>query len=127
MDSDLIRIAGADVLLIFVESYGAVSYDRPEFATQLATARQRLDADIHATGRDVVSAYVESPTFGGGSWFAHISLLSGIDTSGVPGPAGALTVHALDPKPAATSITAMSVPLFIRETCARHSRSDAAS
>jgi len=27
----------------------------------------------------VVSAYVESPTFGGSSWLAHISLLSGID------------------------------------------------
>ncbi|PWT84881.1 MAG: hypothetical protein C5B57_04025 [Blastocatellia bacterium] len=79
MDSDLTRVAGADVLLIFIESYGAVSYDRPEFTTGLATARQRLAADIHATGREVVSAYVESPTFGGGSWFAHISLLSGIE------------------------------------------------
>jgi hypothetical protein len=78
-DSDLARVRGADVLLFFLESYGAVSYDRPEFATQLAPARLQFAADIRATGRDVVSAYVESPTFGGNSWLAHISFLTGID------------------------------------------------
>ena len=78
-DSDLARVRGADVLLFFLESYGAVSYDRPEFAAQLAAARPQFDADIRATGRDVVSAYVESPTFGGNSWLAHISFLTGIE------------------------------------------------
>ena len=78
-DSDLARVRGADVLLFFLESYGAVSYDRPEFAAQLARSAPQFDADIRATGRDVVSAYVESPTFGGNSWLAHISLLTGIE------------------------------------------------
>jgi hypothetical protein len=78
-DSDLARVRGADVLLFFLESYGAVSYDRPEFAAALAADRAQLDKDIHATGRDVVSAYVESPTFGGNSWLAHISFLTGIE------------------------------------------------
>jgi hypothetical protein len=78
-DSDLTRVKGADVFLCFIESYGAVSYDRPEFVTRLAASRAQLEAAIHATGRDVVSAYVESPTFGGNSWLAHISLLTGID------------------------------------------------
>ena len=78
-DSDLARIRGADVFLFFLESYGAVSYDRPEFAAELAAARAQFDADIHATGREVVSAYVESPTFGGNSWLAHISFLTGIE------------------------------------------------
>jgi Sulfatase len=78
-DSDLSRVRGADVVLMFLESYGAVSYDRPEIAGPLAASRDRLEADIRATGRDVVSAYVESPTFGGNSWLAHISLLSGIE------------------------------------------------
>jgi hypothetical protein len=78
-DSDLARVRGADVFLVFIESYGAVSYDRPEFVERLAASRARLDADIHQTGRDVVSAYVESPTFGGNSWLAHISLLTGIE------------------------------------------------
>ena len=79
-DSDLAGIKGADVFLIFVESYGAVSFDRPEFAEKLAPGRARLETDIRATGRDVVSAYVESPTFGGASWLAHVSLMSGIET-----------------------------------------------
>jgi hypothetical protein len=78
-DSDLAHVRGADVFLFFLESYGAVSYDRPEFAAQLAPVRAQFDADIHATGRDVVSAYVESPTFGGNSWLAHISFLTGIE------------------------------------------------
>jgi len=32
-----------------------------------------------ANEKDVVSAFVESPTFGGNSWLAHISLLSGLE------------------------------------------------
>src|SRR2546422_190427 len=79
VDSDLARVRGADVFLIFVESYGAVSFDRPEFADRLAASRARLEADIRATRRGVVSAYVESPTFGGASWLAHVSLMSGIE------------------------------------------------
>ena len=77
--SNLAHVRGADVFLIFVESYGAVSWDKPAFAFELAAARTRLAADISDTGRKVVSAYVESPTFGGESWLAHISLLSGTE------------------------------------------------
>ena len=45
----------------------------------LTPSRAELEAAIRDTGRDVVSAYVESPTFGGNSWLAHISLLSGVE------------------------------------------------
>ena len=79
MESDFAAVSGADIFLIFIESYGAVSYDRPAFAAALTASRARLDDAIHATGRGVVSAFVESPTFGGGSWLAHLSLLSGIE------------------------------------------------
>ena len=79
MTSDLSRVQGADVYVVFVESYGAVSFDRPALAQPLAASRARLDAAIRETGRQVVSAFVESPTFGGSSWLAHISLLSGIE------------------------------------------------
>ena len=77
--SDLASVSGADVFVIFIESYGAVSYDRPEFAASLADGRARLETDLRATGREAVSAFVESPTFGGNSWLTHISLLSGIE------------------------------------------------
>lgn len=79
MESDFARVKGADVFLIFIESYGAVSYDRPELNTKLAASRAHLEAAIRSTHRGVVSAFVESPTFGGGSWLAHVSLLSGIE------------------------------------------------
>ncbi len=68
-----------DVLLVFVESYGAVTYDRPAFSSTLQPARERLAAAARETGRAIVSGFVTSPTFGGSSWFAHISVLTGID------------------------------------------------
>ena len=83
MDSDLSRLGGADVLLVFLESYGAITYDNPWLAEQLAASRAGFAAAIRDTRREVVSAFVESPTFGGSSWLAHISLLSGVD---VPDP-----------------------------------------
>jgi hypothetical protein len=68
----------ADVLLLFAESYGAVSFDLPPVAAALATPRARLAQALADSGRGVVSARVRSPTFGGGSWLAHASLLSGL-------------------------------------------------
>jgi hypothetical protein len=79
MNADLALVKDADVFLVFIESYGAIAYERPDMASPLAAARADLDAAIHATGRDVVSAYVESPTFGGSSWLAHLSLMSGVE------------------------------------------------
>ena len=79
IESTLARVQGADVLLLFVESYGSVSWERPAFAEALAPVRATLDEAIRASGRSVVSTYLESPTFGGESWLAHISLLSGTE------------------------------------------------
>jgi hypothetical protein len=79
MNAGLELVRDADVFLVFVESYGSIAYERPDMAPPLASARADLDAAIHATGREAVSAYVESPTFGGSSWLAHISLMSGIE------------------------------------------------
>ena len=77
--SDLARLAGVDVLLIFLESYGAVAYDRPAFNAALAASRERLADAARRTQRGAVSAYLESPTFGGSSWLAHSSLLTGVE------------------------------------------------
>jgi hypothetical protein len=79
IDSDFSRVQGADVFVIFLESYGATSWDRPEYARALVPARERFLAAIKESGRDVVSAFAESPTFGGSSWLAHLSLLSGME------------------------------------------------
>ncbi|HEX5049924.1 MAG TPA: CDP-alcohol phosphatidyltransferase family protein, partial [Gammaproteobacteria bacterium] len=77
--SDLGAVAGADVLLMFLESYGATSYERPEIASVVEPQRAALASAAGATGRRVVSAFVTSPTFGGGSWLAHSSLMSQVE------------------------------------------------
>ena len=92
-DANLSRVNGADVLLFFVESYGAVTYERPDFSAALAPARAGLDAAIHASGNEVVSAFVESPTFGGSSWYAHLTLLSGIEVRDPDTNAQLMTAH----------------------------------
>lgn len=79
LDASLAAVKDTDVFIFFVESYGAIAYDKPEFRDELEPSRRQLADDIAASGRRVVSAFVESPTFGGGSWLAHISLLTGID------------------------------------------------
>ena len=55
MDATLTRVAGADVFLIFVESYGAIAYEKPDVAPGLAAPRAEREAAIQATGRDAVS------------------------------------------------------------------------
>ena len=79
LDTGLRALGGADVLLVFVESYGAITFETPAIRSGLAESRADFDAAIRETGRQVVSAYVESPTFGGSSWLAHLSLLSGVE------------------------------------------------
>ena len=79
IDEDLGFVRGADVFLVFIESYGAIAYEQPDIARVLAARRAALAATIKATGQQIVSAYVESPTFGGSSWLAHVSLISGVE------------------------------------------------
>jgi len=79
LSSSLEGLGGSDVLLVFLESYGSVTYDRPAYERALAPARGRLAEALKDTGREVVSAFVVSPTFGGQSVLAHLSLLSGIE------------------------------------------------
>jgi hypothetical protein len=79
MATTLGAVAEADVFLVFVEAYGAVSFDRADLASPLAASRAALMTDITQTGRGVVSAFVESPTFGGSSWLAHLTLMTGVE------------------------------------------------
>ncbi len=79
-DSGLAALHGADVLVLFAESYGVTTLDNPAQAAALAPRRRLLAQAIAGSGREVLSARVRSPTFGGGSWLAHASLLAGVDT-----------------------------------------------
>ncbi len=73
-------LGGADVMVMFAESYGMSSFEQPRQAAALRDAREQLQRAITSSGRQVVSARVRSPTFGGSSWLAHAALLTGVDT-----------------------------------------------
>jgi hypothetical protein len=79
LDAQLAGLHGEDVLLIFIESYGALTFDLPGMADALAATRREFSDAIRDSGRRVVSGFVSSPTFGGSSWLAHLSLLSGVE------------------------------------------------
>ena len=54
MNSDLSRVKGADVYVIFVESYGAISYQRPEIASKLDAVRERQGDPLVDAVRDLL-------------------------------------------------------------------------
>lgn len=76
--SNLERLQRGDFFLWFFESYGALVFDDPRFATPLAGEFVGLERALASVGWHSISARVESSTFGGSSWLAHSSVLSGL-------------------------------------------------
>nr|MDT0660890.1 sulfatase [Micromonospora sp. DSM 115978] len=74
----LTGLRGKDVLLSFVESYGRVAVEHPEIAPQIDALLDEGTRKLRAAGFDSRSAFLTSPTAGGGSWLAHATLLSGM-------------------------------------------------
>lgn len=72
-----IRPGGVDVLLLFWESYGAAVRDRAGFAAALDDRYRALADAADRAGWRAASAWLESTTFGGTSWLAHASVMSG--------------------------------------------------
>ncbi len=77
----LALLGGRDLYLIMLESVGAITYDDAGMAATLAPRRRAFEQELQAAGKGVVSAFVKSPTFAGGSDLAHLGLLSGMDLS----------------------------------------------
>ena len=72
------KLAGKDVLLAFIESYGMSALVDPQWG---AVVRPRLDDmanRIVASGLHVATGKLLSPTLGGQSWYAHGTLISGL-------------------------------------------------
>jgi len=78
-EASLSALGRRDVMIVFLESYGRATDQRPELAAEIGAPRAQLEEAAHSAGLAAVSAYVTSPTFGGNSWLAHLSLLSGIE------------------------------------------------
>jgi hypothetical protein len=67
-----------NIYLIFIESYGSVLYQREDYQRNYQTLLRRLEQELSSSGWHTVSTRSESPTWGGGSWLAYTSALTGI-------------------------------------------------
>lgn len=74
----LSELRGANVLLIFVESYGETVLSYDQYRQPVLRAYERWDSSLRPLGFNIASHVLESPTVGGYSWLAHITLATGI-------------------------------------------------
>jgi hypothetical protein len=74
------RAEGADILIVYIESYARSSMDVPLYGdTHLPTLRA-AEPRLAASGLAVTSGWLTSPIAGGQSWLAHGTLASGLTT-----------------------------------------------
>ena len=71
-------LRGKDVLIVFVESYGRSAVQDPHLASVVDPALDAGSRALSAAGFAGRSAFLTSPTAGGGSVLAHSTLLSGL-------------------------------------------------
>jgi hypothetical protein len=77
-DQLLSGLAGKDVLVVFVESYGRSALDNPWHAGGVRATLAAFDRTLAAKGFGARSGFLVSPTFGGQSWLAHGTLAAGL-------------------------------------------------
>jgi hypothetical protein len=71
-------LAGKDVLLVFVESYGRVAVQDTSYSRGIDRVLARSNQQLAGDGYAIRSSFLTSPTFGAGSWLAHATLQSGL-------------------------------------------------
>ncbi|MEU2259055.1 sulfatase [Streptomyces sp. NPDC019645] len=77
-DRLLTGLRGKDVIFAFIESYGRSAVQDPEMAPQVSALLADGDRRLRAAGWSSRSAFLTSPTYGGGSWLAHSTFNSGL-------------------------------------------------
>jgi hypothetical protein len=77
-DGLLDGLAGREVQVIFVESYGRASIDNPLYAPTHIATLERAQDDLARAGLVAMTGYLASPIEGGQSWLAHATLASGL-------------------------------------------------
>lgn len=71
------RLRGKDVVFAFVESYGRTAVEDPSISPGVDAVLDAGTRDLRAAGFSARSGFLTSSTFGGRSWLAHSTLLSG--------------------------------------------------
>lgn len=72
------RLAGRDVFVIFIESYGQTAYRNPLYAPTHLARLEEAEEKLAAAGLAMRSAWLTSPVAGGQSWLAHATVASGL-------------------------------------------------
>ncbi|OHD21413.1 MAG: hypothetical protein A2Y38_16045 [Spirochaetes bacterium GWB1_59_5] len=72
------RLAGRDVFLFIVESYGYTLYSEPGHFEGAEPYLRKFEARLQEAGYHIRSAFLSSPAFGGNSWLADSTLASGV-------------------------------------------------
>ncbi|MGY6553116.1 MAG: sulfatase-like hydrolase/transferase [Wenzhouxiangella sp.] len=70
-------LAQADVLLVFVESYGATVLELDRFREVVVPTLERQETRLREAGLSMATGLLEAPIRGGQSWLAHATTLSG--------------------------------------------------
>jgi hypothetical protein len=65
-------------VVAFVESYGRSALTAPDYAGPMGATLDDATRRLTAAGFGTRSAYLTSPTSGGGSWLAHATFMSGL-------------------------------------------------
>ncbi|MEE4637982.1 MAG: sulfatase-like hydrolase/transferase [Wenzhouxiangella sp.] len=71
------RLADTDVLMVFIESYGATMFELDRYSAVLTPTLERMQEELAQAGLSVVSGLMNSPIRGGQSWLSHATVLSG--------------------------------------------------
>lgn len=77
-DQLLTGLRGKDVIFAFIESYGRSAVQDPRMASQVGAMLTDGTSRLRAAGFSSQSAFLTSPTAGGGSWLAHSTFMSGL-------------------------------------------------
>ncbi|MBM3515812.1 MAG: hypothetical protein FJX59_19170 [Alphaproteobacteria bacterium] len=77
-DRVMAALKGRDVIVVFTEAYGRFALSDPAHAERLTDTLRSFDESITAKGLAARSAWLTSPTFGGQSWLAHVTFMSGL-------------------------------------------------
>jgi len=77
-DTLLGKLQGKDVLVVFIESYGRILVDGPDYSAPFRATLEQATQTLTGAGFAARSAFLTSPTVGGISWLAHGTALSGL-------------------------------------------------
>ncbi len=73
----LAGLAGTDVILGFIESYGISAFTDRRYRPLISPRLDQMEEALEEDGLHIVTGRLRSPVQGGQSWLAHTTLLSG--------------------------------------------------